>query len=96
VERLREEHIAKQDAGGIAPTGIDGDDMASESRSVEDVIVHQRCGVDHFNDGGQHVVRGCHSATSSTGKEEKRGPQSLASVVLEVGDQPGNVRPGTV
>src|SRR5262249_9170695 len=56
VEGVREQEVTQEDADLVAPAGVDGGDVAADAGAVEHVVVDERGGVDHLDDGGQRVV----------------------------------------
>ena len=83
---MGEEHIAEEDADGVAPLGVGGGLVAAEFRAVDDVIVNERCDVDEFKDHCEiHVARRDFSRGPSRKKCQSRS-QAFTARAADVGD----------
>ena len=75
---MSKEIIAQQDRRLVTPFGIDGRGMAPDHRFVEDVVVHERRRVDHFNDGRQNGMSVGERAARLSREKDQRRPQPFA------------------
>ena len=82
--RLDVEVVAEQDGDVVAPPGVHGQAATPEVRPVDDVVVHQRRGVDELHDRGvQHrAIAGV--AAQAGGHQEDRRPHALAAALLDI------------
>ena len=55
-EGAGEEEVADQNAGAVAPDDVGGFAAAAHPRSVDHIVVQQRCSMDEFDRGGELVV----------------------------------------
>ncbi len=53
-------------------------------RDIDDVVVHQRCRVDHFHHRRHAHGAVAHSAHQLRGQQHQDGPQPLAAAVLQI------------
>ena len=58
MEGLHVEPVAGKDAFGIAPGGVRGGPATAGAGFVDDVVVHERSGVEHFDDSTETDARG--------------------------------------
>ena len=87
AEGAGDEVVAQEDAGLVVPAGIDGVEVAAERGLVEDVVVNEGRGVDHFDGGGQRRWSR-RSGPGDTGRQQQQGrPQPLAPQADPVFDQ---------
>ncbi len=73
------EEVAHQHRRGVAELRIGGRVAAAQVGFVDDVVVQQRGGMDHLDDGGQRVLVGPAVAGGACREEQQRGPQALAA-----------------
>ena len=79
VEGVGEEEVAQQDAGLVVPAGVDGVFMAADGGFVEHVVVHERGGVDHLDDGGERDVLVAQGADRLAGQQQQGRAEPLAA-----------------
>ena len=84
MKGVREEIVAEQDAGLIAPTGVDRGDMAAGGGAVENVVVNEGGGVDHFRDHGDVVVNRVRLPERFADEDANAWPHSLSGKVPDV------------
>ena len=70
--------------------------MAPHRGTIEHVVVYQRGGVDHLDNGAEQVVGRLNSAARAGGEEQERRAQTFAAVVGEMGDQPADAGAGVL
>ena len=89
-ERLHVEPVAGQHALGIAPCGVGRGPAAPRLRLVDDVVVHQRRGVQHLDDRTEADARVA-GAAQRLGREKQQQrtdalPAARHQVLRDVGD----------
>src|SRR5439155_27157946 len=76
---LREQIVAEEDRRLVAPHVVERLHLPPQERFVEDVVVHQRRGVEHLDDGGERDVDvGDLAAEDVSRMEEQGGADPLA------------------
>ena len=78
VEGVGEEEVAQEDAGFVVPAGVDGIDVAADGGFVEDVVVDERGGVDHFDDRGERDVVVAECADRLAGQQQQGRAEAFA------------------
>ncbi len=87
---MGEQPIAQENARLVAPFGIDGRSVAADRGRVEDVVVDQGGSMDHFDHGGERVMRGGDAAACFGRQQQEHGPEAFAAIVREVIDEQGD------
>ena len=83
-EGLHVEPVAGEDAFGIAPGGVGGGAAAAGVGLVDDVVVDQRCGVQHLNDGAEADARVRGAAEGFGGEQQQQRADALAAAGHQV------------
>ncbi len=78
LEGLHIQPVARQHAGMIAPDGVGRRTAAAGFGDVDDIVVHQRGGVNHFDHGGHANGAVADSTDQLRGQQDQNGPQPLA------------------
>ena len=86
VERVREKHVAEQDAERIAPARVDCRLGAAAFRVIHDVVVHQRREMDQFDDDREIDMLRSDRAGRATAEEREERAQPFAASADGVGD----------
>ena len=93
-EGLHVEPVAGEDALGVAPGGVGGGAAATNVGLVDDVVVNEGGGVEHFNDGAEADAAGGGGgrvAAEGLGREqEEHGADAFAAAGHEVGGDIGD------
>ena len=76
---MRKQIIAKQNTGLVVPAGIHRGDVAARLGIVQNVIMNQRCQMDHLDNCGQHLVIVADPAAGFGGQQQQHGSQALAA-----------------
>ena len=79
LEAAREEEIADQHAGRIAPDDVGGARPRLQARAVDDVVVEQGGGVDELDRGGELVVAGAAIIEQAGAGQGQHRPHPLAA-----------------
>src|SRR5690348_11852540 len=87
MEGVREKIITEENAGLIAPQSAGGGHVPPHGGVVENIVVDERRGVNHLDDGAEAVMRGSDVAAGMRGQKEQRRPEAFALVVGEVSEQ---------
>ena len=91
LEAAREQEVADQNRGRIAPDDVGGALAAPEARAVDDVVVEQGRGVDEFHRRGEPVVARARIIEQPRAGQSQHRPHPLAAagdqVAGELGDQ---------
>jgi hypothetical protein len=83
-ERLHVEPVAGKHAGLVAPGAVGGRPAAAHLGVVDHVVMHQRGGVDHLDDGSQADRGVALGAAGAGAQQHQRRTQALAAAELEV------------
>jgi len=83
-EGLHVEPVASEDALGIAPGGIGRGAATAGVCLVDDVIVDEGGGVQHFNDGAEADAGGLLVAEGFGSEQEEKGTDAFAAAGDEV------------
>ncbi len=90
LEGLHVEPVAGEDALGVAPGGVRGGAAAAGAGLVDDVVVDEGGGVEHFDDGAEADAGVGVAAAGLGGEQEEQGADAFAAagheVVGDVGD----------
>ncbi len=89
-EGLHVEPITGEDAFGIAPGGVGGGTAAADVGFVDDVVVDEGGGVEHFDDGAEADATGGAAAEGLCGEQEEHGADAFAAAGHEVGRDIGD------
>ena len=84
LEGLHVEPVAGEDAFFVAPGGVGRGAAAADRCAVDDVVVHQRCGVHHFYHGAEADCAGAGVVEQVRGQQQQRGANALAAAFAQV------------
>ncbi len=90
AEGLHVEPVAGEDAFGVAPGGVGGGAAAAGVGLVDDVVVDEGGGVEHFDDGAEADAGVGGGAEGLGGEQQEQGADALAAAGDEVGGDVGD------
>ena len=97
LEGLHVQPVAGENAFCIAPGGVRGRAAATCAGFVDDVVVDQRCGVQHLDDGAEPDARVRLAVQRLRGKQQQQRTNALAAAGDQVAGNVGddfNIRGG--
>ena len=83
---MSKETVAEQHGNGIAPLRIGRRLTTSQIGAVENVVVHERRGVDEFHDDREIEMPGADVARGTAGQESECRAEAFALALDRVGD----------
>ncbi len=84
LKGLHVEPVAGEDALGISPDGVGRRTATADIGGVDDVIVHESCGVDDLDDGSEAHGSATLVVEQLGGEQKQSGAESLAATLTQV------------
>ena len=93
MKSVGDEIVAEHDGGFIPPQPIDGRSVSAHIRVVKDVVMHERCHVDHFDRRREHeMIASDVFLSAARGDQTRQQDQSrtehFSAVMFDVSTQP--------